>query len=248
MKFDYEKMANDLVDFFDVDLNVERNRDQLTLLRTRHRAILLGFRFDTIHLGKERKKALEALDDFEAALEEMQNIHPLLQRAISEFSGLPLKKNELGYGDVMFALKEFHFAVNHVLENIEDRKEEFFRVDIEKIAAIDLTVRYHQVFMGHFTEPVNKLPESVNDASELVTLFEQTFPIFQVEPTNIRGAYANWRKLLYFENEGGRIFALPNDEQAEYEMFANKIKREFRQTGKDAKRSLMDMVRKKKGK
>ena len=106
MSFDYEKMQQDVIDFYEVDMSVERNRDQLALLKTRHRSILLGFRFDTMNLGKEKEKALAAIEDFGSAINGLNRIHPLLQRALSDGVHFYLTDGR-GYGDALTSIEGF---------------------------------------------------------------------------------------------------------------------------------------------
>ena len=64
----------------------------------------------------------------------------------------------------------------------------------------------------------------------LADLLHEAFPIFQVEATNIRGAYENWRRLVAFEDEGGRISVLPDDEKDEADKIYEKSRAENLET------------------
>ncbi|MBL6761109.1 MAG: hypothetical protein ISQ19_00255 [PS1 clade bacterium] len=207
MSFDYDRMKQDVIDFFEVDMSVERNRDQIALLKTRHRSILLGFRFDTMHLAKEKEKFIIAIKKFGVAINELSRVHPLLQRAMSNGAHFDLG----GYGDAMQALRVFNEQLGYV-EKIEERREEFFRVDIEKLAAVDLIIRYQNFFReGRLNNWNGDKPKNLNGASKLGKLLHEGFPVFQVDATNIRGAYSNWRQLLAIEEESGRVSVLPEE-------------------------------------
>jgi hypothetical protein len=83
-----------------------------------------------------------------------------------------------------------------------------------KVAAVDLTYKYMNAF-EHWIPSI--LPDNINEASQLFETYHETFPIFQVEPTNIRGAYRNWKYLIRSEDEKRRAKVLENDDLKELE-------------------------------
>jgi hypothetical protein len=211
MSFDYDKMKQDLIEHFNVDMSVERNRHQIELLQTRHRAILLGFQFDTMKLGKEKAKVKEAAKELRVALRSLKNIHPIVQRAISNHANLKLIKGG-GFGDAQLALSEFREELLAFEKGAQDRKEKFTRVDVEKIAAIELAIRYHNFFsLNRLNNYNGDKPNTITDTSPIFTVLLDAMPIFQVKPTNLKGAYANWRQLFTIQKDGGRLVILSDD-------------------------------------
>ena len=67
MSFDYEQMKQDIIDHWKVDMSISWKSDIVNIAKVRHRATLLGFRYDNMNLQKEIKKFEEAAKLFHRA-------------------------------------------------------------------------------------------------------------------------------------------------------------------------------------
>ena len=111
------------------------------------------------------------------------------------------------------------------LFNLPDDTEPapFVKIDMGKVAAIEMAIFYERLLSQKKSVVPSELPKHLNEASSLYGFLEQTLPIFQVEPTNIRGAYANWRVLVSREHLSRN---LPENEKEEYDKILGRAERE----------------------
>lgn len=244
MSFDYEKMQQDIIDHWKVDMSISRKSDYVKLAKVRHKATLLGFRYDNLDAEAEVKKYHEAVSKLGEAVEALENLHPTVQRAISE--RLSEKGARIGFGDAVVEIADHEFWMRRTELKLESgRNKPFLNVDMEKVAAVEMTIFYERRFGGANSLLLNydmDLPQHLNEASLLHEFLEQTFPVFQVEPTNIRGAYNNWRKLMNREE----VFKnLPLNEMEEAEAVIVRAQQEQVEAGKQRRKKWREYVKSK---
>lgn len=221
MSFDYEQMKQDIIDHWKVDMSISWKSDIVNIAKVRHRATLLGFRYDNMNLQKEIKKFEEAAKLFHRAYILLNATHPTLQRMISE----DWRKYEFsdGFGAFLQDTKLFNEAL--IFFNLPDDTEPapFVKIDMGKVAAIEMSIFYERLLSQKKSVVPSELPKHLNEASSLYGFLEETLPIFQVEPTNIRGAYANWRVLVSREHLSRN---LPENEKEEHDKILDKARSE----------------------